>query len=711
MRFSKGAQRPKKTTRARLCKLFEFARGQGLRPRHPASATRSLPPSAGRPRKRGLAGFPNRGDRVAIYRCEVKTVSRSQGASAVAGAAYRAGLDLADLRTGERDDYTRKNGVVASGILAPTDAPEWAQDPAQLWNAAEAAETRKNSVVAREFLVSLPHELTDDQRAALARDLTTNLVGRFGFAAMFAIHAPDKKADERNHHVHILATTRRMGPTGLGAKTRELDDRKTGAVEEVRAQVADTINAHLERAGLVARVDHRSLMDRQMAAVTLGDFAQAAELDRQPEPKVGRTATAAARRGKRSPRAERVQRVRTENAQHAQAQVDRFRELKAQAAAEGRLAAVDEQALHARALLERQQSTAQPRHPLSTPRAPRHDRPPTNRHRRRAPALTRRSLDALRVQKPGAGGERVPALRPLHSLNPGLAAGGRTALETAGFGCVLRPNAPRHYDAGPAVLRLPVHAVNAKPGAAVQARAQRPAAHKAGSSMPRPAAGAAGHQGKGSAALERASRKHTQSRQAETMAVEQTAKNLEEMIEQMFKLARKALQSSDATPPQRASARSLLEANDSYRQKAAAFERAKVDGKRAKLDRSIAAADANMAPSPMDWRSRTLRAIGIPTVEDRAATAALERRQAAKQQERTAKKVWESGKEARDLAKQTLDQACADFSVQFPATAMVRSKLFDQPNVPTPAAPSLAPQYQAPQPPPPTSSKPRGPRP
>ena len=334
----------------------EFARGQGLRPRHPASATHSLPPSAGRPHTWGLAGLSKHGDRVAIYRCEIKTVSRSQGASAVAGAAYRAGLDLTDLRTGERHDYTRRNGVVAFGILAPADAPGWAQDPAQLWNAAEAAETRKNSVVAREFLVSLPHELTDDQRADLARYLTAHLVGRFGFAAMFAIHAPDKSADARNHHVHILATTRRMEPTGLGAKTRELDDRKTGAVEEVRAKVASTINQHLERAGFSERVDHRSLLDQQVAAANAGDFARAAELNRAPEPKVGRTATAAIRRGKRSPRAKRVQRVRIENAQHAQAQADRFRELKAQAAAGGRLQHVDEQALHARALLERSEA-------------------------------------------------------------------------------------------------------------------------------------------------------------------------------------------------------------------------------------------------------------------------------------------------------------------------------------------------------------------
>lgn len=355
--FSKGAKRPKKTTRARLCKLLRSLPAvRGLAPDTPRALTHSLPPSAGRPHKWGLAGFPKLGDRVAIYRCEIKTVSRSQGASAVAGAAYSAGLDLTDLRTGERHDYTRKNGVVASGILTPAGSPEWAHDPAKLWNSTEAAETRKNSVVAREFLVSLPHELTDDQRVDLARDLTTDLVKRFGFAAMFAIHVPDKNADERNHHVHILATTRRMEPTGLGAKTRELDDRKTGAVEEVRAKVASTINQHLERAGMSARVDHRSLLDQQVAAASAGDFARAAELDRAPKPKVGRTATASARRGKRSTRAERVQRVRTENAHHAQAQADRFRELKAQAAVDGRLQHVDEQALHARALLERSEA-------------------------------------------------------------------------------------------------------------------------------------------------------------------------------------------------------------------------------------------------------------------------------------------------------------------------------------------------------------------
>lgn len=346
---------------------------------------------------------------VAVYRCEVKTVSRSQGGSAVAGAAYRAGLCLVDDRTQERHDYTRKAGVVASEVLAPDGAPDWAHDPGQLWNAAEAAENRKNSVVAREFLVSLPHELDEDQRVELARDITRHLVERFGFAAMFAVHAPDKKGDDRNHHAHILATTRAMGPDGLGAKTRELDDRKTGAVDEVRAMVGDTINAHLARAGLADRVDHRSLADRQTAAAEVGDFATVAKLERKPEPKIGRAATAAARAGKRSPRFSRAEITRRENEQQAQAQADRFRELKTQAQAEGRLMPADEQNLHARALLERRTETAD-RLRLSATRAA---RTPTTGARTQAPTQAKAPRQAREPRAPQAaagvkfGGGRV----------------------------------------------------------------------------------------------------------------------------------------------------------------------------------------------------------------------------------------------------------------------------------------------------------------
>ncbi|MCE4352310.1 conjugal transfer protein traA, partial [Xanthomonas hortorum pv. cynarae] len=47
---------------------------------------------------------------MAIYHSRVKVFSRSRGDSAVAAAAYRAGLLLIDHLTGQRHDYRRRGG-------------------------------------------------------------------------------------------------------------------------------------------------------------------------------------------------------------------------------------------------------------------------------------------------------------------------------------------------------------------------------------------------------------------------------------------------------------------------------------------------------------------------------------------------------------------------------------------------------------------------
>ena len=198
---------------------------------------------------------------MAIYHLSVKTISRSAGRSATAAAAYRAGVEITDERTGEIHDYTRKGGVESAELVLPAGAPEWAADRAALWNAAEQAETRKNSTVAREFEIALPEELSPAERARLARDFARELVERHGCAADVCIHAPGKDGDDRNHHAHILLTTRRLGPEGLTEKTRELDDQKTGPqiVTQWRERFAALTNERLRENGIEARVDHRTL--------------------------------------------------------------------------------------------------------------------------------------------------------------------------------------------------------------------------------------------------------------------------------------------------------------------------------------------------------------------------------------------------------------------------------------------------------------------
>ena len=161
---------------------------------------------------------------LAIYQLSVKTIGRSQGGNAKAAAAYRSGTKI------DQYDYTHRRGVADRFLLLPGRAPNWTR--AELWQEAEEAEKRKNSVVAREVLIALPHELPVFARRKAVETLCRFLVGRYGIAADAAIHTPKRGHDARNHHAHILMTTRRISAQGLGEKTKELDDNRiTGPLE------------------------------------------------------------------------------------------------------------------------------------------------------------------------------------------------------------------------------------------------------------------------------------------------------------------------------------------------------------------------------------------------------------------------------------------------------------------------------------------------
>jgi ATP-dependent exoDNAse (exonuclease V) alpha subunit len=182
---------------------------------------------------------------VAIYHLSVKAIGRAKGRSATAAAAYRAAVRILDERTGLVHDYERKTGVAHTEIVVPEQSPAWARDRDRLWNEAELAERRRNSTVAREFEVTLPTELDSGQRQVLTRDFATEIVNRHRCAVDIAIHEPDREGDERNHHAHLLLTTRRLTEKGFADKTRELDDLKIGEVVFWRYRWAGMVNEHL----------------------------------------------------------------------------------------------------------------------------------------------------------------------------------------------------------------------------------------------------------------------------------------------------------------------------------------------------------------------------------------------------------------------------------------------------------------------------------
>jgi len=235
---------------------------------------------------------------MAIYHLSVKAISRSAGRSATAAAAYRAGCEIADERTGEIHDYTRKGGVESADIVLPNDAPDWANDRAKLWNAAERSEKRKDACVAREFEVALPAELSSEERRKLALDFAKDMANREGCAVDVAIHAPGKEGDNRNYHAHILRTTRKVQANGLGEKldTEKAGRKRSDDLEAVRVRWADMTNAALERANIAERIDHRTL--------------NAQGIDRKPTKHLGVEATGYERRtGEKSEKRARQERA------------------------------------------------------------------------------------------------------------------------------------------------------------------------------------------------------------------------------------------------------------------------------------------------------------------------------------------------------------------------------------------------------------------
>ena len=254
-----------------------------------------------------LARFNQGKIRMCIYRLEISVMGRTKNRNAVAAAAYRSGERLTDecdfrTKTAKTHDYRRKRGVVSTGIFLPEGACNRMTERAVLWNAAERAEKCKNSRVAREALIALPHELTDSQRRQAVERFARHLVSYYGVAADYAIHRPGKGADQRNHHAHVMFTTRTVTADGLAAKTRILDDKRKGGaeIEKIRALWERICNEALAAANITQRVDRRSLAARG--------------INRLPEPKQGAKGTAIVRRGQPSKAIDEVRAVRAYNA-------------------------------------------------------------------------------------------------------------------------------------------------------------------------------------------------------------------------------------------------------------------------------------------------------------------------------------------------------------------------------------------------------------
>lgn len=231
---------------------------------------------------------------MALYRLEMQNVSRSDGVSSVAKAAYRHRSVMIDHRTGEihGEKSLDRDDLVYAEILRPENTPDCLHVPSEvLWNIVEKKETRSNSRTAKEFKITLPHDLSNEQNIALMKDFLLNHFVDKGIICDFVLHN-DK--DNKNPHAHVMITTREITPNGFGKKVRSWDEEKT--LHDWRKQWAKVQNQHLKNAGLKSRVSHRTLEEQKNIMIDLAkkaedakDFdksilylAKAIELDRPP---------------------------------------------------------------------------------------------------------------------------------------------------------------------------------------------------------------------------------------------------------------------------------------------------------------------------------------------------------------------------------------------------------------------------------------------
>lgn len=233
---------------------------------------------------------------MASYHWSMQIIGRKDGRSAVRAAAYRAGQDLLDERTGEVHRYGQRRGVYHTEILLPRLAQSRLGDRQTLWNEVERAERREDAQLAREVNIALPQELSREQQLVLIRNYVQAEFVERGMIADLAVHVPrpGRGEDERNVHAHVMLTLRQATPQGLhSVKTREWNSRDL--LKHWRSAWAEHANRALAHAGHQALLDERSLEDQRIAALARGDEADARSLAREPELHMGPNAVAMTR--------------------------------------------------------------------------------------------------------------------------------------------------------------------------------------------------------------------------------------------------------------------------------------------------------------------------------------------------------------------------------------------------------------------------------
>lgn len=200
---------------------------------------------------------------MAIYHLKTSVVSRGKGQSVIAKSAYNSASRMEDIRENEIKDFTNKK-CDYSEIILPENAPEEFKDREYLWNSVELLEKRKDSQLAREFVIALPNEFNEEQNIELAKEFAESL-SQDGMIVDLNIHDINKK----NPHAHLLCTLRGIDENGnfepkrIGnKKVRDWDSTEKNI--EWRKRWETIQNNHLEKNNFSERVSQSSFSERNI---------------------------------------------------------------------------------------------------------------------------------------------------------------------------------------------------------------------------------------------------------------------------------------------------------------------------------------------------------------------------------------------------------------------------------------------------------------
>ena len=239
------------------------------------------------------------------FHFSVNIISRGKGKSAVASAAYISGEKIKNEWDGVTHDYTKKQGVISKEIYLPDHAPEEYKDRKTLWNSVELFEKNSNAQLARNFIISLPKELSIEENKKMIEEYVQNNFVKEGMIVDLAIHDESREGNQ-NIHAHIMTIVRPINEDGTwGQKSKKeyiLDEKgekilnKNGKpktrkvelttwndksnVEKWRENFSNLCNEYLAKNKIEKRVDHRSFKRqgiKQIPTIHLGASASAME--------------------------------------------------------------------------------------------------------------------------------------------------------------------------------------------------------------------------------------------------------------------------------------------------------------------------------------------------------------------------------------------------------------------------------------------------